>query len=127
MKSICVMAVLLVGALLGIARLDQWANASPKTIGEISHSLKSGTTAFHISLDDPHKIILFPESTKVKTSYSIVCISGRDFAFEARTFTTPYTRNLLYKIPPHQDRCDLVVAASTPTDKGQIVIDARIR
>jgi hypothetical protein len=85
-------------------------------------------TAFHIRVDSPHKIILYPEAQKVKTVYSIVCIKGTkpvDFAFASRSFTTSYTRNLLWKIPPRQDRCDLVVAATTPTHKGQIVIDVQ--
>jgi hypothetical protein len=41
----------------------------------------------------------------------------------SRTFTTSYTRNLLYKIPARQDVCYFTVAAATKKDVGQIVID----
>jgi hypothetical protein len=103
------------------------ASGSSSTIGDISHSLKSGTTAFTAKFDSPHKLTLFPEAQKVKTSYSIVCLKGRTVSTNARTFTTPFTRNLLYGIPSKQDVCYLSVAAATSKPGGQIVVEARIR
>jgi hypothetical protein len=114
--GVLIFCALYFGAVLG-------AHGSTTTRGEYSHSLKSGTTAFHIRVDSPHKIILYPEASPVKTSYSIVCTKSGKFSYNARTFTQGYTRNLLYGIPSRQDRCDLAIAAVTPSHKGQIVID----
>lgn len=90
---------------------------------EKSSSLKSGRTSFTMTIKHPKKIELYPESSKVKTSYSIRCVKGTKVSHLSRTFTTPFTRNLLWRIPPRQDVCHLAVTASTPTDRGQIVVD----
>ena len=91
--------------------------------GEFSHSLKSGSTSFTLRVLHPKKIILFPQSQKVSTSYSIVCFKGAAVSRKARSFTSSYTRNLLYQIPQRQDVCYLAIAGATPKDIGQIVVD----
>ncbi len=93
--------------------------------GEFSHSLKSGSTSFTLRVPHPKKIILYPESQKVATSYSIVCLKGTTVSRNARSFTAPFTRNLLYRIPPRQDVCYLAIAGATPKNVGQIVVDTR--
>ena len=89
---------------------------------ERSGSLKNGTTAYNVTVDHPKKITLYPEATQVKTSYSIVCLKGTKVSHLSRSFTTPFTRNLLWHIPPRQDVCYVAVAGATPTDAGQIVV-----
>jgi hypothetical protein len=91
--------------------------------GEVSHSLRSGTTSFTLRIAKPRKAILYPEAIRVRTSYSVSCLKGQAESHNARTFTTGYTRNLLYGVPPRQDVCYLAVAAATGSDRGQIVID----
>jgi len=70
----------------------------------------------------PKKIELYPEATQVRTSYSIVCMKGTKVSRLSRTFTTPFTRNLLWHIPPRQDVCYLAVAGATAQNRGQIVV-----
>jgi len=89
---------------------------------EKSGSLKSGTTSYTMKIVHPKKIELYPEATQVRTSYSIVCIKGTKFSHMSRTFTTPFTRNLLWHIPPRQDVCYLAVAGATAKNRGQIVV-----
>ena len=93
------------------------------TAAETSHSLKGGSTAFTIKIAKPRKAILYPEASKVSTSYLTVCLKGATVSSEHRSFTTSYTRNLLYLIPPRQDTCWISVAGATATDRGQIVVD----
>ncbi|HJU36221.1 MAG TPA: hypothetical protein VJ716_02245 [Gaiellaceae bacterium] len=89
---------------------------------EKSGSLKNGTASYTMKVSHPKKIILYPESSQVKTSYSIVCLKGTKVSQLSRTFTTPFTRNLLWHIPPRQDVCYLAVAAATAKDVGQVVV-----
>jgi archaellum component FlaG (FlaF/FlaG flagellin family) len=89
---------------------------------EKSGSLKSGSTSFTQTIQHPKKIILYPESSQVKTSYSIVCVKGTKVSSLSRSFTTAFTRNLLWHIPKRQDVCYLAVAAATNKDVGQIVV-----
>ena len=92
---------------------------------EKSGSLKNGTTSYTLTVKHPKKIELFPEATNgVRTSYSIVCMKGNTVSHLSRSFSTPFTRNLLWHIPAHQDVCYVAVAGATKTDKGQIVVDA---
>jgi len=92
---------------------------------EKSWSLKSGATSFTLKIPHPKKIILYPEASHVQTSYSIVCTKGAKVSSLSRSFTTPFTRNLLWHIPAKQDACSLAVAAATSSDAGQIVVDVR--
>jgi len=95
------------------------------SVSEVSHSLKSGTTAFTVKALKPKKAILFPESQNVRTSYSTICIKNNIVSHLSRSFNTSYTRNLLYKIAPRQDVCYFTVAAATNKKIGQIVIDIK--
>jgi hypothetical protein len=90
---------------------------------EKSGSLKNGSTSYTVTVIHPKKIVLYPESSQVKTSYSIVCRKGNTVSSVSRSFTTPFTRSLLYKIPPRQDVCYVAVAGASKTGVGQIVID----
>ena len=90
---------------------------------EKSGSLKNGSTSYTVTVKHPKRIVLYPEASQVKTSYSIVCRKGHTISSVSRSFTTPFTRSLLYKIPPRQDVCYVAVAGATKTDVGQIVID----
>jgi hypothetical protein len=90
---------------------------------EKSGSLKKGSTSYTVTVKHPRKIVLYPEASQVKTSYSIVCVKGNRVSSVSRSFTTPFTRSLLYKIPPRQDVCYVAVAGATKTGIGQIVID----
>ncbi|HKC77730.1 MAG TPA: hypothetical protein VKB70_05010 [Gaiellaceae bacterium] len=90
---------------------------------EKSGSLKSGSTSFSFTVKHPKKIELYPESSQVKTSYRITCTKGTKVSRLSRSFTTPFTRNLLWHIPPRQDSCRVAVTSSTPTNRGQIVVD----
>jgi hypothetical protein len=92
-----------------------------------SGSLKSGTTSYTVTINHPKKIILYPEATQVKTSYSIVCVKGTTVSHLSRSFTTGYTRNLLWHIPARQDVCYVAVAGTTPNDRGQIVVQSTTR
>jgi hypothetical protein len=89
---------------------------------ERSGSLKNGTTSYTVKINHPKKIILYPEASQVRTSYSIVCVKGTSVSHLSRSFTTPFTRNLLWHIPARQDVCYVAVAAATKTDVGQIVV-----
>jgi hypothetical protein len=89
---------------------------------EKSGSLKNGTTSYTVKINHPKKIILYPEASQVKTSYSIVCVKGTTISQLSRSFTTPFTRNLLWHIPARQDVCYVAVAAATKKDAGQIVV-----
>lgn len=89
-----------------------------------SGSLKSGSTSYTVTIKHPKKIILYPEATQVTTSYSIVCVKGTTVSHLSRTFTTGFTRNLLWHIPPRQDVCYVAVAGATPTKRGQIVVQS---
>ena len=89
-----------------------------------SGSLKSGTTSYTVKVNHPKKIILYPEASQVSTSYSIVCVKGTTVSHLSRSFTTPFTRNLLWHIPARQDVCYVAVAAATQKDGGQIVVQA---
>ena len=91
---------------------------------EKSGSLKSGTTSYTVKISHPKKIILYPEATQVRTSYSIVCLKGSTVSSLSRSFTTPFTRNLLWHIPARQDVCYVAVAGATAKDGGQIVVQA---
>ena len=91
---------------------------------EKSGSLKNGTTSYTVKINHPKKIILYPESSQVRTSYSIVCVKGTIVSHLSRSFTTPFTRNLLWHIPARQDVCYVAVAAATKKDVGQIVVQA---
>jgi hypothetical protein len=91
---------------------------------EKSGSLKNGTTAYTVTINHPKKIILYPEASQVKTSYSIVCVKGTTVSHLSRSFTTPFTRNLLWHIPARQDVCYVAVAGATPKDAGQIVVQS---
>jgi hypothetical protein len=97
------------------------------TSAEKSGSLKSGTTSYTVTVNQPKKIILYPESQQVRTSYSIVCVKGTTVTHLSRSFTTPFTRNLLWHIPARQDVCYVAVAGATPKNVGQIVIDSTSR
>lgn len=90
---------------------------------EVSHSLSRGSTSFTLYIPTPKKAVLYPESKQVSTSYSIVCVHDGVESREARSFDTPFTRNLLYKITPRQDECVLAVAAASEPGTGQIVVD----
>lgn len=90
---------------------------------EKSGSLKKGSTSYTVTVNHPKKIVLYPEASQVKTSYSIVCRKGNTVSSVSRSFTTPFTRSLLYKIPPRQDVCYVAVAGASKTGVGQIVID----
>lgn len=92
------------------------------TTFERSGSLKNGTTSYTVKINHPKKIILYPEASQVRTSYSIVCIKGTTVSHLSRSFTTPFTRNLLWHIPPKQEVCYVAVAAATKKDIGQIVV-----
>src|SRR5579884_813587 len=92
---------------------------------EKSGSLKNGTTSFTLHVAHPKKITLYPEASHVQTSYSIVCVKGSKVSSLSRSFTTPFTRNLLWHIPARQDSCSVAVAAATSTDAGQIVVQVR--
>jgi hypothetical protein len=89
---------------------------------EKSGSLKSGTTSYTVKIAHPKKIILYPEASQVTTSYSIVCLKGTTVSQLSRSFTTPFTRNLLWHIPARQDVCYVAVAGATKKDAGQIVV-----
>jgi hypothetical protein len=89
---------------------------------EKSGSLKNGTTSYTVKVEHPKKIILYPEATQVRTSYSIVCVKGGTVSHLSRTFTTPFTRNLLWHIPARQDVCYVAVAGATKNNRGQIVV-----
>jgi hypothetical protein len=89
---------------------------------ERSGSLKNGTTSYTVKVSHPKKIILYPEASQVRTSYSIVCVKGTKVSHLSRSFTTPFTRNLLWHIPAKQDVCYVAVAGATKTDTGQIVV-----
>lgn len=91
---------------------------------ERSGSLKSGATSYTVTVKHPKKIELFPEAPNgVKTSYSIVCVKGTTVSHLSRSFTTPFTRNLLWHIPARQDVCYVAVAGATSKATGQIVVD----
>jgi hypothetical protein len=89
---------------------------------EKSGSLKNGSTSYTVTVNHPKKITLYPESSQVKTSYSIVCVKGTAVSHLSRSFTTPFTRNLLWHIPARQDVCYVAVAGATTKDVGQIVV-----
>jgi hypothetical protein len=89
---------------------------------EKSGSLKNGTTSYTVKINHPKKIILYPEALQVRTSYSIVCVKGITVTHLSRSFTTSFTRNLLWHIPARQDVCYVAVAAVTKKDVGQIVV-----
>jgi hypothetical protein len=89
---------------------------------EKSGSLKDGATSYTLKVNHPKKIELYPEATQVRTSYSIVCLKGTKVSRLSRSFTTPFTRNLLWHIPPRQDVCYVAVAGATANDRGQIVV-----
>lgn len=115
--------VLFVLAVFGSAMFITSAAGSSKSSREVSHSLKRGATSFTLYVPTPKKIILYPESREVTTSYSIVCKKGDTITRKARTFNEPFTRNLLYQIPSRQDFCTLAIAGATPEGLGQIVVD----
>src|SRR5947199_8067919 len=104
MKKLLSLAVVVIIAavIAGVARA-----------GTRSGSLKSGTASYTVTVNHPKKIILYPESRDVKTSYSIVCVKGTTVTHLRRSFTTPFTRNLLWHIPPRQNVCYVAVAAAT--------------
>jgi hypothetical protein len=87
-----------------------------------SGSLKNGTTSYTVKVNHPKKITLYPEASPVRTSYSIVCVKGRKVSHLSRSFTTPFTRNLLWHIPPRQDVCYVAVAGAAEKNVGQIVV-----
>jgi len=89
---------------------------------EKSGSLTNGTTSYTVTVKHPKKIILYPEASQVRTSYSIVCVKGTKVSQLSRSFTTPFTRNLLWHIPPKQDSCYVAVAAAAKKNVGQIVV-----
>lgn len=89
---------------------------------EKSGSLKNGTTSYTLTVKHPKKIELYPEATQVRTSYSIVCVKGTKVTQLSRSFTTPFTRNLLWHIPAKQDVCYVAVAGATAKNRGQIVV-----
>jgi hypothetical protein len=91
---------------------------------EKSGSLKNGATSYTVKVSHPKKITLYPEASQVRTSYSIVCLKGTTVSHLSRSFTTPFTRNLLWHIPARQDVCYVAVAGATKTDVGQIVVQA---
>jgi hypothetical protein len=92
---------------------------------EHSGSLKSGSTSFDVTVQHPKKIELYPEAQNgVRTSYSIVCVKGTTVSHLSRSFDTPFTRNLLWHIPAHQDVCYVAVAGATTKDVGQIVVQS---
>jgi hypothetical protein len=91
---------------------------------EKSGSLKNGATSYTVTVNHPKKIILYPESSQVRTSYSIVCVKGTTVSHLSRSFTTPFTRNLLWHIPARQDVCYVAVAGASKKDVGQIVVQA---
>jgi hypothetical protein len=88
-----------------------------------SGSLKTGATSYTMTVKHPKKIELYPEAQNgVRTSYSIVCVKGTTVSHFSRSFDTPFTRNLLWHIPPHQDVCYVAVAGATASRVGQIVV-----
>jgi hypothetical protein len=90
-----------------------------------SGSLKGGATSYTMTVKHPKKIELYPEAQNgVRTSYSIVCLKGTTVSHLSRSFDTPFTRNLLWHIPAHQDVCYVTVAGATTTHVGQIVVQA---
>ena len=89
---------------------------------EKSGSLRNGTTSYTVKVNHPKKIILYSEASLVRTSYSIVCVKGTTVSHLSRSFTTPFTRNLLWHIPARQDVCYVAVAAATKKSVGQIVV-----
>ena len=91
---------------------------------ETSGSLKNGTTSYTVKVKHPKKIILYPESSQARTSYSIVCLKGTTVSHMSRSFTTPFTRNLLWHIPARQDVCYAAVAGATKKNVGQIVVQS---
>lgn len=92
------------------------------SLSEKSGSLKSGSTSYAVTVRHPKKIELYPESLQVKTSYSIVCLKGTTASHFSRSFTTAFTRNLLWHIPARQDVCYVAVAGATTKAVGQIVV-----
>jgi len=107
-------AVIIATAIVGLALAGTF---------EHSGSLKNGTTSYTLTVKHPKKIELYPEAPNgVRTSYSIVCLKGSTVSHLSRSFDTPFTRNLLWHIPPRQDVCYLAVAGATPKNVGQIVV-----
>jgi hypothetical protein len=109
------MAMIIAAAIAGLALAGGF---------EKSGSLKSGTASYTVTVNHPKKIILYPESSDVKTSYSILCVKGTKISHFSRTFTTPFTRNLLWHIPARQDVCYVAVAAATSKNVGQVVVQS---
>ncbi|HEY3551703.1 MAG TPA: hypothetical protein VGK69_11700 [Gaiellaceae bacterium] len=92
---------------------------------EHSGSLKSGATSYTLTIKHPKKIELYPEASNgVRTSYSILCLKGTTVSHLSRSFDTPFTRNILWHIPAHQDVCYVAVAGATTKNVGQIVVQA---
>jgi hypothetical protein len=111
------------GAMTIAAAIAGFALAgTEKSVSLKSGSLKSGTTSYTVTVKHPKKITLYPEASPVKTSYSTVCVKGTTVSHLSRSFTTGFTRNLLWHIPPRQDVCYVAVAGATPKNVGQIVV-----
>ena len=99
-------------------------NASSGTIKEV-HLVGPAATAFTVRVNHPKKITLYPEGTKPKTTTTTFCVvKDTQVAQLTRHFTTPYTRDVLYKMPKNPDYCYVTVGFSIDKGKGFVGLDA---
>ena len=86
---------------------------------------QTGTFSMHVLR--PSKIVLFGAGRNVPTTATTKCVKGAKVSTVTRSFDTPGTRNLLYRIPRRQSECDITVTGTAGSQPGLLTVDAAKR
>jgi hypothetical protein len=98
-------------ALVVGAAVTGFALAGSATAGKSVHlDAQHPRASFSLRIRRPKKILLFISSAKVAATTR--CVKGTTVTTRSRRFATDGSRNLLWHIAGHQDRCRVSVSAT---------------
>ena len=116
MKKLLALAAALIvaAAITGFALAGGWIN-----LKQVQLTAQRPSTAFHVRISQPAKILLFITSAKVTATTR--CLKGTTVSKLSRSFTTDGTRNLLWHIAGREDACRVSVSAAVRGQHGGYV------
>ena len=107
----------------GVIAAATSASTSGPYVAKSVYIPRAGSASFDVRILRPYKIILYGAGPNLKTSATTMCLKGTTVSTVSRSFDTPGTRNLLYRIPVGQDVCYLAVAGTAGRFSGRLSVD----
>jgi hypothetical protein len=112
-----VASVVVAAAITGLAFAGTRA-----TVKSVHLDAQNPTTAFHLRISQPKKILLYIGAAKV--SATTRCTKGTTVSKLSRSFATDGSRNLLWHIAGRQDVCQVSVSAALKGENpGYVSVD----